>query len=184
MTSLLERSLYDYDMTALNVDEDYVVNSDNQLRVEHYVAGRCHLAALVLEKAAGLRLGVFIENEPWLDDGSIGHPALEHAFCYLDGQPEYLIDARGIRAREDLLDEFCSNTNELVELRDDQAKDLLDTWLAQGLLEAYLPGEQLALASYFQEMQALGLVSHAALDPELTGLSEADDENYPGPSFF
>jgi len=183
MTSLLERSLYDYDMTALNVDEDYVVDSNNQLRVEHYVAGRCHLAALALGKAAGLRLGVFIENEPWLDDGSIGHPALEHAFCYLDGHPEYLIDARGIRSRENLLDEFCSDTNDLVELRDDQAKDLLETWLAQGLLKPFLPGEQLVLAQYFQEMQALGLVSQSALTPEPAELDGASAEDISLSSF-
>jgi hypothetical protein len=177
MTSLLERSLYDYDMTALNVDEDYVIDSDNQLRVEHYLAGRCHLAALSLAGAAGLRIGVFIENEAWLDDGSIGHPALEHAFCFLDEQGTHLIDARGIRSRENLLDEFCSDTNELVELRDEQAKDLLVTWLAQGLLEPYRPGEQQALSQYFQEMQALGLVSHSALTPEAPEPEEMGDDD-------
>lgn len=177
MTSLLERSLYDYDLTALNVDEDYVVDSDNQLRVEHYLAGRCHLAALSLAAIAGLRIGVFIENEVWLDDGSIGHPALEHAFCFLDEHGTHLIDARGIRSRESLLDEFCRDTNELVELRDDQAKDLLVTWLAQGLLEAYVPGEEQALGQYFQEMQGLGLVSQSALTPEPSELEDLGDDD-------
>lgn len=70
-----------------------------------------------------------------------------------------------------------------MELRDDQAKDLLETWLAQGLLNPFLPGEEQVLAQYFQEMQALGLVSQSALTPEPAELDGASDEDIDLSSF-
>lgn len=180
MTSRLERAVYDESSVIRNVDESYLVDEPNSFWVSNYVAGRCHLAALAIAKIAGLRLGVFLDECPMdLDGEDSTLPVLEHAFCYLDSNNNYLVDARGVRTRTDLLEEYCCDTQEFMELSGDQAEHLIRQWMEHGNLQNFEPGEEQRLETYIQEMYELKLLSDNTLKLNERALEYSDSDYEP-----
>jgi hypothetical protein len=117
--------LFEYD-TAFNVEDGYKI-SDNK-EVGEYLYGRCHVFAMVLHEYLGLPIEIIIDEEPWHD--TMGLPSLEHAYCIIND--DYVVDARGIRTRKEIMDEYGSNANELVVVPD--CLELLKEWVNNGAL--------------------------------------------------
>lgn len=124
---LLKDAIYDYDY-QLNVEEDFIVCKKNNFNVSHYLHGKCHLFALALHEATGLKIGLFVDEERF--EGVAG---LEHAFCYIDD--EYIVDAQGIRSKDEAFNQYCSETWEFSEYQDDGT--IIKDWMETNRLDPY-----------------------------------------------
>lgn len=152
MNLLSKKYIYPHDYGVYNVRESVTVCEQHGFDVIHYQAGRCHLMALVMAAESEMHMGVFIDQYAFEDEDCEPRQALDHAFCYHhDG--ENLIDVRGMRGRKELMDEYCANSNDPVEIGGDEAKILLETWIREGLLVDFLPGEREAILRYVKAMK-------------------------------
>lgn len=117
--------LFEYD-TTLNVEDEYKVSGNKE--VGEYLYGRCHIFAMVLHEYLGLPIEIIIDEEPFHD--TMGLPSLEHAYCIIND--EYVIDARGIRSKKDIISEYGKNAHELVIVPD--CLELLKEWINNGAI--------------------------------------------------
>ena len=144
------QSLFEYD-NFLNVDEQFIVDSENNHSVGLYLHGRCHLFALKLHEMTQYPISAYIELEPWDDNYNIlDKPALIHAFCMLNDSLS--IDALGVRSQNTVEAEYCFESNELLVTRGEETRKLLVDWIAADLLYDYEPHEEQALERYIQLM--------------------------------
>jgi hypothetical protein len=160
---LSRKDLYAYD-DFYNVEESVMVSAAHDFSVEHYLSGRCHLMALVMAQETGMALGVFIDQYALEDADGAPVAALEHAFCHLPGNGNDLVDARGTRSRADLLNDYCFASNEPCELAGEEALQLIESWISNGLLEDFLPSERESITQYVREMKALDLFTAQDVD--------------------
>jgi hypothetical protein len=158
MPTLSKKNTYPHDDGIYNVRESVTVCEQHGFDVLHYLSGRCHLMALVMAEMSDLSVGVFIDQCAFEDDDGEPRMALDHAFCHLP-EGDDMVDARGIRGRQELLDEYSSAANEPAEIGGDEAKSLLESWIRDGLLADFLPGEREAITRYVKAMRDLDLLS-------------------------
>lgn len=126
----------------INVKEDYPIY--NKFTVEDYLYGRCHIFAKVLNETLGFDIGLFIDDEPMHE--TYGLPCLEHAFCYLN--EHFIVDAKGIRTKAEILDEYGSNAQCLVDIKN--GKSILEDWTKNKLLISSTLKEQNAIKNYIE----------------------------------
>ncbi|MBB4867569.1 hypothetical protein HNP46_006483 [Pseudomonas nitritireducens] len=146
-----------FDLDFLNVREDYQVDPANRFYVEDYVHGRCHLFALALAKATQYKIGIFVDEDCIPEDGDTPIRVLVHAFCYV--KDDLVIDARGIRCKVDLENEFEGMAMEFAELEGEAAEAQLQQWMAEGGCCSLLEGEEKALGAYVRDMRRNGLLA-------------------------
>lgn len=120
-------------------EEDIIYKEKNkELSVSNYLYGSCHLFALVLSEVYGYEIGCTMEN-----DGMGSDTYLVHAYCYFPENPDLIIDAGGIRDKENVLAEYPISFLETFEIGN--AKDILTSWMNdKGLSnfgDDYLPTE-------------------------------------------
>lgn len=138
--------LFEYDNNFLHIGDSFRI-SENYC-VEDYLYGRCHIFALALSSRMGYKIGAIIDDNPYHNIN--GYPCLEHAFCIID--EELVIDARGIKSKEEIIDEYGFESNEIVIL--DDAKDLLEQWIKLKRLDKSSKKELMDLEHYIIEMQS------------------------------
>ena len=149
--SILKDNLYDYDNQD-NVEEEFMVCHENQFTVNDYLYGKCHLFAWQLHQLTGLKIGLFI------DDQRFEHaPGLEHAFCYIND--DYIVDAQGIRSKNEALNNYCHSTFDFIEAIDDGT--LIQEWINKGLLDDYTnEKEKTSLHEYVKTFVSVGLINY------------------------
>jgi hypothetical protein len=176
LPQLSKADLHPHDGNVFQVLDDFRVFGT--YTVEHYRNGRCHLLALTMSDQLRLPIGVLVDEHAF-EDG-LGQPlwALVHAFCHTPGAEGYLADAKGLSSPDELKSEYLALAYEPGELIGDEATDLLTKWLADGLLEDYLPGERQALERYVRAMHEIGLLANAK-DPQQVQHQVQHDEPTP-----
>lgn len=155
-----------FDLDFLNVRDDYLVDAANRFYVEDYVHGRCHLFALALAQVTQYKIGIFVDEECIPDGGETPIRGLVHAFCYV--KDDLVIDARGIRCKADLVNEFEGMAMEFAELDGDEAEAQLRQWMAEGGCWGLQEGEEKALGAYVLDMRRNGLLSAPRRAEELS----------------
>jgi hypothetical protein len=106
--------------------------------VYDYQYGRCHLFALVLNETLNHDINLFINEDPFYEDipeDVMVPPALEHAFCLI--KEDITMDAGGISYIDSLFAEYCQNPESTITLTGDIAKNLINNWIKEGLLEDF-----------------------------------------------
>lgn len=122
----LKDFLFEHDTKTLNVEDGYKVSGEKE--VGEYLYGRCHIFAMVLHEYLGLPIEIIIDEDPWYD--TMGLPSLEHAYCIIND--DYVVDARGIRSRKEIIIEYGENANELAIVPD--CMELLKEWVNNGAI--------------------------------------------------
>jgi hypothetical protein len=141
----LNKYLFEYDFDFLHVCREFKISE--KYSIENYLYGRCHIFALALSEHTNFKVGALIDNEPFHDTN--GFPCLEHAFCYFND--DLIIDARGIKSKKEILQEYCSESNDIIEIKD--AKELLQDWIQQKLLIKATKNELKDLDIYIEKMK-------------------------------
>jgi hypothetical protein len=85
-----------------HLDDDFVVIPETGITIADYLHGRCDVFAIALARNTGMKVGAIIQGEPM--DG--GDPFLVHAFCLHPTQEDAVMDAKGIRLRSEIYDEY------------------------------------------------------------------------------
>lgn len=142
----LKNFLFEYDNTALNVQDNYQISEKKE--VSEYLYGSCHIFAIVLHEYLGLPIEAIIDEEPYHD--TMGLPSLEHTYCIINDT--YVIDARGIRSKDEVLKEYSSNANQPVKIPN--CLKLLKKWIKDGNLTPTTKKEIKDIELYIDSMIA------------------------------
>lgn len=86
------------------------------MEYEQYLHGECHLLAIALHQRTGLPLGAYLDTD--LESGNV---FLLHAFV-MDG--EHIIDLKGRRSHENMLEDFDSFDPDLCRMGVDEVLKL------------------------------------------------------------
>lgn len=141
----LDQYLFEYDGEFLHISDTFKIS--DKYSVDSYLYGRCHIFALVASQINNLKIGVIIDNEPF--HYTNGLPSLEHAFCYIND--ELIVDARGIKTKKEIFQEYGSEANDLIEIKD--AKAVIEEWIQQKLLTKPSKKELKDLTLYIEKMK-------------------------------
>ncbi len=140
-------------MNFLNFSEVYEKTPiTDKFSVFDYQYGRCHLFALVLNEVLNHDIKVFINEEPFYEDlpeDGIVPAALEHAFCLI--KEDITLDAGGVSDIDSLFAEYCPDPSNTVILDGNIAKNLIYSWIKEGLLEDFELNEYEKIKQFINE---------------------------------
>lgn len=152
----LTQYLFEYDGQFIHILDTFKIS--DKYSVDNYLYGRCHIFALVVSQINNLKIGVLIDNEPL--HYTNGLPSLEHAFCYIND--DLIIDARGIKSKKEIIQEYGCEANDLIELKD--AKEVIEEWIQQKLLNKPTKKELKDLTIYIEKMKSANMFTPLDLE--------------------